>query len=208
MYQHEVKSNDPVQLKQTIIYLRAELNKYKLKATDSASPAIHELQIYNSQLQEDYQHLTYVKRKLEKRLVIYEKRIRTLERRLRRLEDERRLFIKPPYSTSDAKGPSEQWESKLEDFAETLIELNARIVTLSQVITSLSVQENQIVELKSTLDQKQKLLHTQRELITLLESYVEQLTNGTNEIPIDYILQQIAVLADAYEKNRQQNSQI
>ncbi|GKV56154.1 hypothetical protein NCCP2222_21010 [Sporosarcina sp. NCCP-2222] len=204
---HEVKSNDPVQLKQTIIYLRAELNKYRMKETDSASTSIQELQKHNSQLQEDFQNLTHTKLKLEKRLAIYEKRIRTLERRLRILEEERRLLVKIPYASDGTNTIWEQWEERLEDFQTTLIKLNRQIILLTQGITLLSSQENQIVELKSTLEYKQKLIQTQQELIAVLEKYVEQLTSETNEIPIDYILQQIEILADAYEKSRQQNSQ-
>jgi len=178
-----------------------------MKETDSASTSIQELQKHNSQLQEDFQNLTHTKLKLEKRLAIYEKRIRTLERRLRILEEERRLFVKIPYASDDTNTIWEQWEERLEDFQTTLIKLNRQIILLTQGITLLSSQENQIVELKSTLEYKQKLIQTQQELIAVLETYVEQLTSETNEIPIDYILQQIAILADAYEKSRQQNSQ-
>lgn len=79
MSHSDIKSNDPVQLKQTILYLSAELNKYKNKNLQPSSSLLDELQTENERLTTKYKELLHQNKKYEKRLQLYEKRIRSLE---------------------------------------------------------------------------------------------------------------------------------
>jgi len=80
MNQGEVKSNDdPIALKQTIIYLRSELNKYKNKNEKTSSSLVDELLKENERLTNKYKDLLHQNKKNEKRLNLYEQRIRSLE---------------------------------------------------------------------------------------------------------------------------------
>lgn len=72
-------NEDPVQLKQTIIYLRAELNKYQTKDAKATSAFIHTLQTENNRLKEEHRQLLHSSKKLSKRMSLYEKRIASLQ---------------------------------------------------------------------------------------------------------------------------------
>lgn len=192
----DIKSNDPMQLKQTIIFLRAELNKYK--TAEPAPRLIHEIQEENRQIKEDYQQLVYANQKLEKRLRIYQKRIQTLE-------NSRKTHTLP--SVDNIQHAVDRLETATRNLGKELSLLQKDHSERKRLVELLDEQKGKLELLQNQLREEQQLSQIQRELIALLETYTEKLTTKTEPDQPDYILQQIISLTELYKNKSSESEQ-
>ena len=195
----DIKSNDPMQLKQTIIFLRAELNKYK--TAEPAPRQIHEIQEENRQIKEDYQQLLYANQKLEKRLRIYQKRIQTLENNRKT-----HAFLSAP-SEDHIQHAVDRLEAMTQNLGKELSLLQTDQTERKRLVELLDEQKGKLELLQNKLQEEQKLSQLQHELIALLETYTERLTTKTEPDQPDYILQQIISLTELYKKKSSESEQ-
>lgn len=198
---------DPTQLQQTIIYLRAELNKYRMKEKQTAASLLPELEAEIVQLHEQHQQLQYTKRKLEKRIVLYEKRMRTLETKVRKAEaDKNQLYgVQKELRALLAKQP----EGTCQDGQRLGIQLDAAtnlIVTkldeLKDLTKRRSYDEDNEWNMRLALQQEQQVVKTQQELIAVLETYVEQLTRKLDDGESKVIIDRIISFLHTYQKRQ------
>jgi chromosome segregation ATPase len=181
MSQSEVKSNDPIQLKQTIIYLRAELNKYKNKYQHSPSSLLDDLQTENERLTNKYKELLHQNKKYEKRIHLYEQRIHSLEaqRKESLVALERLQGTEKDLRAANSQLSSIGNDQHLE-VMKTIKRLEMKVETvLHQYIPSqneLSLAESKVSKLQLDLETARNVNAKQFELITILEEYILQLT--------------------------------
>lgn len=208
----DLKSNDPMQLKQAIIYLRAELNKYQTKDSKTASDLIHTLQAENNDLKEVQLNLLYANKKNEKRLRIYGKRIALLQKqkdelillnkRLQNSEQDLQSAIQDLREIAgllDKRSSMENaWMQELDKLSEKVETYKAETKQYENLIQLLADKKIEINELSTELDRQKAISQTQHELIEVLESYVERLVKEPDELQTETILQQIIALTEAY----------
>ncbi|GEN83156.1 hypothetical protein SLU01_14680 [Sporosarcina luteola] len=176
----DIKSNDPFQLKQTIIYLQAELNKYKSKKRQSSSSLIDELHMENEKLTTDYKQLLYKSKKHEKRISLYERQIQSLHvqrkeslselNHFQRTEQDLRITNKELFNALSNNDLSKIIHAieNIEGKVDTLLHRN---VDHSQ----LSLAEEKLKRLQYELDMSEKVNAALYELIVILEDYIQQM---------------------------------
>lgn len=155
----DIKSNDPLQLKQTIIYLQAELNKYKSKKRQSSSSLIDELHLENEKLSAAYKELLHKNKKHEKRINLYERRIQSLQ-----AQRKESLSILPSIDLSEIMNAFESLEGKV----DTLLHRN-------DDHDQLSLAEEKVSRLQDELSMTKKVNAALYELIVILEEYIQQM---------------------------------
>lgn len=205
MNQGELKSNDdPIVLKQTIIYLRSELNKYKNK--NNSSSLVDELLKENERLTNKYKDLLHQNKKNEKRLQLYEQRIRSLEsqrtesltalERLQYKEQDLRAVNKQLYEVLGSLGNDRNGET-----AKIIERLEMKVDSLFHQYPTpenkLSLAESKLANLQLELEKAQNINAQQYELIGILEEYIQQLTEEAQAYDelTDYLTQKINSLS-------------
>lgn len=178
MNQVDLKSEDPIHLKQTIIYLRAELNKYQTTNSKQDTDLVHTLQIENKQLHHNFLQLLYAYKKIEKRLRIYEKRVANLQKQ-----------------NKDLALVNDQFQS-------TTFAFQSDIQKLIEVGSANASIQRELQKLAAELDAQNAVNRTQQQLIAVLESYVERLVKDPEELELESIVHQIIALTEAYSNRR------
>ncbi|WP_060203172.1 hypothetical protein [Sporosarcina koreensis] len=185
MSHSDIKSNDPIQLKQTIIYLRAELNKYMNKNQHASPSLFDELHSENERLTTKYKELLHQNKKYEKRLHLYEQRIRTLKfqrkethtalERLQGTEQELRTA-----NTQLSEALSSIGNDQYSEFIQIIERLDMKVNNFSHQYTflenQLSLAESKLSKLQLDLETARNVNAKQFELITILEEYIQHLT--------------------------------
>lgn len=185
MSHSDIKSNDPIQLKQTIIYLRAELNKHMNKNQQASPSLFDELHSENERLTNKYKELVHQNKKYEKRLQLYEQRIRMLEfqrtesltalERLQGTEQELRTA-----NAQLAEALSAIGKDQYSEFTQIIERLDMKVNHFSDRYTrledQLSLAESKLSKSQLDLETVRNVNAAQLELITILEEYIQQLT--------------------------------
>lgn len=163
----DLVNEDPVQLKQTIIYLRAELNKYQSKDAKATSASIHTLQTENNRLKEEQRQLLHTSKKLEKRLFIYEKRIATLQTQNEKLtaqlssmektfQEEMMAAVEPVNALTEVVNTLQQFAERFENVDRSEDPFVQMVEQLQAVSGELEIGKNVSVklleELQTTVD--------------------------------------------------------
>lgn len=185
MSHSDIKSNDPVQLKQTIIHLRAELNKHMNKNQQASPSLFDELHSENERLTNKYKELVHQNKKYEKRLQLYEQRIRRLEfqrtesltalERLQGTEQELRTANAQLTEALSAIGTDHYKE-----FIQIIEKLDMKVNQFTDhyilLKDQLSLAESKLSKARLDLQAARNVNAKQCELISILEEYIQQLT--------------------------------
>ncbi|MHC8514608.1 hypothetical protein [Sporosarcina sp. ITBMC105] len=153
----DLVNEDPVQLKQTIIYLRAELNKYQTKDAKATSAFIHTLQTENNRLKEEHRQLLHSSKKLSKRISLYEKRIASLqtqnEKLLGQLSAMEKAFQEGMLAAVERNYGLAEVVNALQQVAERVEndDLSEVVQQLQVVIEKMGVEKNVSIQLMKEL---------------------------------------------------------
>lgn len=177
----DLKSEDPMHLKKTIIYLRAELNKYRTTNSKQDTELVHMLQTENKQLHHNFLQLLYAYKKSEKRLRIYEKRIANLQKQNKNL-----VLVN-------------------DQFHSTILAFQSDIQKLIEVVSANAYIQQELQKLAAELDAQMAVNRTQQQLIAVLESYVERLVKEPDVLQTETILEQIIALTEGYAKKHNES---
>ncbi|MEZ7172691.1 hypothetical protein [Sporosarcina sp. OR05] len=153
----DLVNEDPVQLKQTIIYLRAELNKYQTKDAKATSAFIHTLQTENNRLKEEHRQLLHSSKKLSKRMSLYEKRIASLQTQNKKLlgqlsamekafQEGMLAAVERNYGLAEVVNALQQVAEKVEND-----DLSEVVQQLQVVIEKMGVEKNVSIQLMEAL---------------------------------------------------------
>lgn len=202
MSQGDIKSNDPMLLKQTIIYLSSELNKYKNKNDHISSSQLDELIIENERLTNKYRDLLHQNKKNEKRIQLYERRIHSLEfqrkesrstlERLQCTEQDLRTANKQLCNVLASIGVD--WILETTKSKERLeMKVNSLLPQFTLPENMLSLIESKLTKVQLELESSKNVNAKQQELIGILEEYIQKLTeevHSYNELTA-YLIQEI-----------------
>ncbi|MDW0118818.1 hypothetical protein QTL97_17985 [Sporosarcina thermotolerans] len=201
MSQGEIKSNDPILLQQTIIYLRSELNKYKTKYNRTSSSLLDELIMENERLTNKYRDLLHQNKKYEKRIQLYEQRIRSLEFQrkeslsamelLQCTEQDLRTANKQLCDVLASIGSDRQLETP-KSIERLEMKINSLLPQNTPPKNEHSYAEGKLTKVQLELETSKNMNAKQQELIGILEEYVQKLTeevHAYNELTA-YLIQE------------------